>query len=77
MPVDFLAVPRISVMIGINNGTRSAIRINGQIDVVDIPTPGVLDPLRWTDFRIVWANWMVLVFRERDTFPFLAYNVQG
>lgn len=75
-PVNFEAVPRVEVLIGENNNTRSMIRINGVDDVVSVATPNILDANSWTGFRIVFSNWMVLVFKEVDQFPFMAFNMQ-
>lgn len=75
-PVDFDAVPRIEIHIGVANNTRSRIVINRDQTVIDIPTNGILDANSWRGFRVVFYNWMVLVFREADTFPFMAWNVQ-
>lgn len=76
MPVPFIATPRVSILFGIDNGTRSAIRVDGREDVVSAITPNILEPNRWNDFRIVWANWMILVFRAQQEFPFLVWNMQ-
>jgi hypothetical protein len=76
MPVPFIATPRVSILFGIDNGTRTAIRVNGETDVVSAITPNILEPNRWNDFRIVWANWMILVFRAQQEFPFLVWNMQ-
>lgn len=75
-PVNFQAVPRIEILIGTANNTRSVIRRNGVENVVDISTPGILENASWSGFRVVFANWMVLVFKEGDTFPFMGFNMQ-
>lgn len=75
-PVNFEASPRIEVLIGENNNTRSFIRINGVDDVVSVATPNVLDGNSLTGFRIAFSNWVVMVFREVDQFPFMAYNMR-
>lgn len=75
-PFDFESSPRIEVHLGVANNTRSLIRINGNEDVVDVSTPNLLNDAGWSGFRIVFANWMVLVWRETDDFPFMAFNMQ-
>lgn len=75
-PVNFEAVPRMEILLGEHNNTRSIIRRNGEEDVVNIPTPNILDPNSWTGFRVVFVNWMVLVFREGDFYPFMGWNMQ-
>jgi hypothetical protein len=72
-PVNFEASPRMEVLIGVHNNTRSVIRRNGTENVVDISTPGILDAGSWSGFRIVFANWMVLVFKEGDAFPLIFF----
>jgi Farnesoic acid 0-methyl transferase len=66
----------MEILIGENNNTRSIIRADGEFDIVNIATPGILEPNSWVGFRIAFSNWMVLVFRENDQFPFMACNMQ-
>lgn len=75
-PVNFEAVPRMEILIGESNNTRSIIRRNGVEDVVNISTPNILVADSWTGFRVVFTNWMVLVFREADQFPFMGFNMR-
>lgn len=75
-PVNFEAIPRMEILIGENNNTRSIIRRNGDEDVVNIPTPNILNANSWSGFRVVFSNWMVLVFREADEFPFMGVNMR-
>lgn len=77
LPTHILALPRFEVLIGISNNTRSAIRIDGQTEVVNISTPNILQDSRWNDFRIIWANWMVVIFRGNERFPFMVYNLES
>jgi hypothetical protein len=66
----------LEIIIGANNNTRSVIRRNQEADVVIVPTPGILTNGQISGFRIVWANHIVLAFREGDEWPFLAYTMQ-
>lgn len=75
-PVSFEAIPRMEILLGVANNTRSIIRINGNTDVVNVSTPNILSEAGWSGFRIALANWMVLVFREADQFPFMGFIVQ-
>lgn len=75
-PLNFEAIPRMEILIGINNNTRSVIRRNGDEDVVSVATPGILNPNSWNGFRIAFANWMLLVFREGDEFPFMVFAMR-
>lgn len=75
-PFNFPALPNIEIHIGTHNNSRSIIRKNGRENVVDISTPEILNAKSWNGFRVVFVNWVVLVFREGDTFPFMAYNMQ-
>lgn len=76
MAVPFIATPRIEIFIGIANNTRSAIRRNGAAtDVVNIATPNILVSGRFNDFRVVWAHFMISVFRTNEEFPFMVWNM--
>lgn len=76
MAVPLVTIPRIEIFIGIANNTRSAIRRNGEsTDVVNIRTPNILEGGRWNDFRVTWANFMVMVFQGNQQFPFMAWNM--
>lgn len=76
MPISEIRVPRIEIFIGIANNTRSAIRRNGEAtDVVNIRTPSILGDGDWSDFRVVWSNFMILVFKGGEEFPFMVWNV--
>lgn len=66
----------MEILIGVNNNTNSIIRRNGAEDVVVAMTPNILRPGIWNGFRIVFGNWVVLVFREGDQFPFMGYNME-
>ncbi|XP_037025156.1 leucine-rich repeat-containing protein 15-like isoform X4 [Bradysia coprophila] len=74
-PFNFLWTESIEIFIGSANNTRSVIRINGETDVVAVPTPNVIQQNRWNDFRITWANQNVLVSRVSETFPFMNYTM--
>lgn len=75
-PVNFEAVPRMEILLGEQNNTRSITLSDGAYETTNISTPGILEANSWTGFRIVFANWMVLVFRENDQFPFLACQMR-
>lgn len=74
-PVNFEAVPRMEILIGVNNNTQSIIRRNGEEDVVIANTPNILTPGVWNGFRIIFSNWVVMVFREGEQFPFMGFNM--
>lgn len=74
-PVNFEAVPRMEILLGEHNNTRSIIRRNGEEDVVNIETRNILNVEGWSGFRVVFVNWMVLVYREGDQFPFMGFNM--
>jgi hypothetical protein len=66
----------LEIIIGSNNNTRSGIRRNQETtNVVVIPTPGILGSNQWNDFRITWANQVLLVFRDNEQFPFMAFTM--
>lgn len=75
MAVPFVAIPRIEIFIGIANNTRSIIRRNGDEDVVNISTPNILVSGRFNDFRVLWANFMISIFRGNEQFPFMVWNM--
>lgn len=75
-PVNFEAIPRMEIFIGAHNNTRSIIRRNGSENVVDISTPGILRPTGWNGFRVVYANWAILVLREGEQWPFMGFNMR-
>lgn len=75
-PFDFVWTPAIEIIIGSINNTRSAIRINDETNVVTVPTPNVIRPDQWNDFRVTWAHQNVLVFNGNNTFPFMSYTMQ-
>jgi len=75
-PFDFLWNPSIEILIGTSNNTRSVIRVNQETDAVNVLTPNIINQNLWNDFRITWANRVVLVFSGNDTFPFMVYTMQ-
>ncbi|XP_037042738.1 carboxypeptidase N subunit 2-like [Bradysia coprophila] len=74
--VNFLWTPAIEIFIGSTNNTQSVIRVNEETEVVAVPTPNILRPNQWNDFRVTWADQNVLVFSSNDTFPFMNYTMQ-
>ncbi|KAG5668553.1 hypothetical protein PVAND_016491 [Polypedilum vanderplanki] len=74
-PFNFPWTPMIEIIIGAANNTRSIVRRNQETDVAVVPTPGILNENFWNGFRITWANHIVLIFREGDQFPFLAFTM--
>lgn len=75
-PLSIITIPRIEIFIGIANNTRSAIRINEEEnDVVNIRTPDILNVGGWSDFRVVWANFVITVWRGNEQFPFMGWNM--
>jgi hypothetical protein len=74
-PFDFPWQPMLEIIIGAGNNTQSIIRRNQQIDVVTVPTHGILSGDQWNGFRIVWANHIILVFKEADEWPFMGFTM--
>jgi hypothetical protein len=66
----------LEIIIGTANNTRSVIRRNQDSDVVVVPTRDILRFGETSGFRVSWANHIVLVFREGDEWPFLAYTME-
>lgn len=75
-PFDFEWRPMIEIFIGASNNTKSVIRVNQETNVVTVPTPNIISPDQWNDFRITWVNQIILVYRGNDTFPFMAFTMQ-
>jgi hypothetical protein len=74
-PFNFPWSPMVEIIIGANNNTRSVIRRNQDTDVAVVPTPGIIRSDQQNLFRIVWANHVVLVFRENEEWPFLVHTM--
>lgn len=74
-PVNFEAVPRIEIHIGVEGNTRSRIIRNGNEVVVDIPTPDIVRPIGWTGFRVIYSNFVVMVLREGEQWPFMGFQM--
>ncbi|XP_037031021.1 carboxypeptidase N subunit 2-like [Bradysia coprophila] len=75
-PFDFAWRPMIEIFIGASNNTRSVIRMNQDTNVVSVPTPNIISPDQWNDFRITWVNQIILVYSGNDEFPFMAFAMQ-
>jgi len=75
-PFNFEWSPMIEVFIGTENNTRSVIRINQNTNVVTVPTPNIIRPNQWSDFRITWANQIILVFSGNNPFPFMGFTMR-
>lgn len=75
-PFNFIWTPAIEIHIGSTNNTLSVIRLNDETNVVTVPTPNIIRPNQWNDFRVSWANHNVLVFNGNNTFPFMSYTMQ-
>lgn len=75
-PFGFIWNPVIEILIGAANNTRSIMRINQETDVVTVPTPNIIEQDQWNDFRVTWANQVILVFRGNDSFPFMTYTME-
>ncbi|KAJ6641489.1 Carboxypeptidase N subunit 2 [Pseudolycoriella hygida] len=74
-PFNFEWTPMVEVFIGTANNTRSVIRVNQNTNVVTVPTPNIIRPNQWSDFRITWANQLILVFSGNDRFPFMGFTM--
>ncbi|KAG5666214.1 putative Toll-like receptor 4, partial [Polypedilum vanderplanki] len=74
-PFNFPWSPMIEVIIGAANNTRSIIRRNQVEDVAVVPSPGIIRSNQQNLFRIVWANHVILVFRENEQWPFLVHTM--
>ncbi|CAG9801219.1 unnamed protein product [Chironomus riparius] len=75
-PFNFLWSPSVEIVIGSNNNTLSTIIRNQDTQVVVASSPNIIRPDQWTGLRITWANHVILVTREGDHYPFLAYNLE-
>lgn len=75
-PFNFEWSPMLEVLIGTANNSRSVIRMNQDTDVVTVPTPNIVALDRWNDFRITWANQVVLVYRGNELFPFMGFTMR-
>ena len=73
---EILHNPMVEIHIGGNNNTISAIVRNQNIQVVNIPTPNIIRRGQSTGFRITWSNHVILVTREDQTYPFMAYTME-
>lgn len=67
--------PMLEIAIGGNNNSLTQIIRNQDQVVVSVPTPNVLNRESFTGFRITWSQHVVLVSREDQQFPFLAYSM--
>jgi hypothetical protein len=74
-PFNFPWTPMLEIIIGAANNTRSVVRRNQETDVVVVPTPGIIRDGQLTGFRVTWANHIVLVFREGEEWPFMAFTM--
>ncbi|XP_070492483.1 protein artichoke-like [Chironomus tepperi] len=75
-PLNFLWNPSVEIIIGARNNTVSTIIRNQDEEVAVARSPNIIRPGQWTGFRVTWANDVILVTREAQNFPFLAYNLQ-
>lgn len=75
-PFNFIWNPVIEILIGTTNNTRSVMRTNQETEVVTVPTPNIIRTNQWNDFRVTYANQVVLVFRGNDSFPFMSYTME-
>ncbi|KAL7051781.1 hypothetical protein ACKWTF_004621 [Chironomus riparius] len=73
---NFLWNPSVEIIIGARNNTLSTVIMNQDTEVVVAHSPNIISPGRWTGLRITWANHVILVTREGQSYPFLAYNLQ-
>ncbi|KAL7013794.1 hypothetical protein ACKWTF_015582 [Chironomus riparius] len=67
--------PRIEIIIGAQNNTRTIIQNSQGSIYADVSTPNILDLSQWRTFRVTWVNDVVLVFREDEKFPFIAQTI--
>ncbi|XP_070495311.1 leucine-rich repeat-containing protein 15-like [Chironomus tepperi] len=75
-PVNFLWTPSVEIIIGARNNTVSTIVRNQGTEVVVAHSPNIIRAGFWTGLRVTWANHVILVSREGQNYPFLAYNLQ-
>lgn len=66
----------IEIFIGSTNNSRSVIRMNQDTNVVTVPTPNIVTRDQWNDFRITWANQVVLVYSGNSPFPFMGFTMR-
>lgn len=67
----------VEVFIGASNNTLSGMRFNQETNVALVPTPNIVARGQWNDFRVTWANQVILVFRGNDTYPFMTYTMES
>lgn len=67
----------LEVFIGTANNTESMVRVNrDDNNVLTVPTPNILQRGQWNDFRITWAEQVILVYRGNSPFPFLGFTMR-
>lgn len=75
-PFNFTWNPVIEIFIGTTNNSRSVIRINRETNVAVVPTPNIIARDQWNDFRITWANQVILVYSGNNNYPFMSYTME-
>ncbi|XP_070501428.1 carboxypeptidase N subunit 2-like [Chironomus tepperi] len=67
--------PRIDIIIGAQNNTRTIIQNNLGSIYANVSTPNILQASQWRTFRVTWVNNVILVFRGDERFPFIAHTM--
>ncbi|KAG4079776.1 hypothetical protein HA402_014907 [Bradysia odoriphaga] len=75
-PFNFMWNPTIEIVIGSMNNTKSLIRVNQETVVAIVPTPNIVARDQWNDFRVTWANQVILVYSGNNNLPFMGYTMQ-
>ncbi|CAH1716026.1 unnamed protein product [Chironomus riparius] len=73
---NFLWNPSIEIIIGTGNNTLSTVIRNQNTRVVVVQSPKIIRLGQWTGLRITWVNNIILVTREGQEYPFLAYSME-
>ncbi|XP_070507779.1 carboxypeptidase N subunit 2-like [Chironomus tepperi] len=73
---DFPTHPMVEIVIGCCNNQRTRIVRNNSTDVAIVLSPGILNLDSWTGFRITWANNVILVYKEGQSYPYIAYTME-
>jgi hypothetical protein len=75
-PLNLPYLPMVEIQLGVENNQRSVIRKNQSRNVANMSTPNILDYDDVNVFRVTWVDRVVLVFREGEEWPFMAYTLE-
>lgn len=66
--------PYFEIVIGGGNNTYSAIRNSNKETLIDVATPGILDPISFTPFWVTYVDGVIQIGKMHEV-PFLSYFV--